>query len=198
MPTYVHTAPYDVPVEDVWAWYDSKAFRRIMPEWEGIRPVKAGALVDDATTRFKITLGPLRPTWLRHYGVVSGEVFNDVMEKGPFGAWDHEHRFVSTGSNTSEIRDTIQWKLPLHPLTFWTAPHGEGSHEPDVCLPNPARVQEDLKRIAQYADQPKQRGAGERFNRGSSACNSVHFFKPQDMRLFACCAPPASAQRCGR
>ena len=78
MPTYVHTAPYDAPVEDVWAWYDSKgAFRRIMPEWEGIRPVKAGALVDDATTRFKITLGPLRPTWVaRHYGVVSGEVFN--------------------------------------------------------------------------------------------------------------------------
>ena len=87
MPEYQHIASYDAPVEDVWAWYDSKgAFRRIMPEWEGIRPVKAGALVNDATTRFKITLGPLRPTWVaRHYGVVSGEVFNDVMEKAPLG-----------------------------------------------------------------------------------------------------------------
>ena len=159
MPTYVHTAPYDAPVEDVWAWYDSKgAFRRIMPEWEGIRPVKAGALVDDATTRFKITLGPLRPTWVaRHYGVVSGEVFNDVMEKGPFGAWDHEHRFVSTGSNTSEIRDTIQWKLPLHPLTFWTAPFTVKGRMNQMFAYRTLRVQEDLKRIAQYADQPKQR-----------------------------------------
>ena len=159
MPTYIHTAPYDAPVEDVWAWYDSKgAFRRIMPEWEGIRPVKAGALVDDATTRFKITLGPLRPTWVaRHYGVVSGEVFNDVMEKGPFGAWDHEHRFVSTGSNTSEIRDTIQWKLPLHPLTFWTAPFTVKGRMNQMFAYRTLRVQEDLKRIAQYADQPKQR-----------------------------------------
>ena len=159
MPTYSHIATYDAPVEDVWSWYDSKgAFRRIMPEWEGIRPVEAGALVNDATTRFKITLGPLRPTWVaRHYGVVSGEVFNDVMEKGPFGAWDHEHRFVSTSAKTSEIHDTIQWKLPLHPLTFWTAPFTVKGRMKQMFAYRTLRVQEDIKRISQYADQPKQK-----------------------------------------
>ena len=54
MPTYAHIATYDAPVEQVWSWYDSPgAFRRIMPEWEGIRPLEAGRLVDDATTRFR-------------------------------------------------------------------------------------------------------------------------------------------------
>lgn len=85
MPTYTHVATYDAPVEDVWAWYDSPgAFRRIMPEWEGIKPLEAGRLVNDATTRFRVSLGPLRPMWVaRHYDVVAGEVFNDVMEKVP-------------------------------------------------------------------------------------------------------------------
>ena len=54
MPTYAHIATYDAPVEQVWSWYDSPgAFRRIMPEWEGIRPLEAGRLVDDATTRWR-------------------------------------------------------------------------------------------------------------------------------------------------
>ncbi|MEG3600716.1 MAG: TIGR01777 family oxidoreductase [Candidatus Thermoplasmatota archaeon] len=159
MPTYTHVATYDAPVEDVWAWYDSPgAFRRIMPEWEGIKPLEAGRLVNDATTRFRVSLGPLRPMWVaRHYDVVAGEVFNDVMEKGPFGAWDHEHRFVPTGDNTSEIRDTIQWKLPFHPLTFWTAPFTVKGRMNQMFAYRTHRVQEDLRRIAQYADLPKQR-----------------------------------------
>lgn len=159
MPTYAHVAGYDAPVEDVWAWYDSPgAFRRIMPEWEGIRPLEAGRLVDNATTRFRVSLGPLRPMWVaRHYGVVPGEVFNDVMEKGPFGKWDHEHRFVSTGATSSEIHDTIQWKLPLHPLTFWTAPFTVKGRMDQMFAYRTVRVQEDLKRIAMYADRPKHR-----------------------------------------
>ena len=158
MPVYKHVAAYDAPVDDVWAWYDSPgAFRRIMPEWEGIRPVQAGALVDGAKTKFRVQLGPLRPMWIaRHYGVVSGEVFNDVMEKGPFGKWDHEHRFVSTGSATSEIHDTIEWKLPFHPLTFWTAPFTVKGRMNQMFAYRTLRVQEDLKRIALYADRPKQ------------------------------------------
>ena len=159
MPVYQHVAAYDAAVEDVWAWYDSPgAFRRIMPEWEGIRPIQAGALVNEAKTKFRVQLGPLRPMWVaRHYDVVPGEVFNDVMEKGPFGAWDHEHRFVSTGSGTSEIRDTIHWKLPFHPLTFWTAPFTVKGRMKQMFAYRTLRVQEDLKRIAMYADQPKQK-----------------------------------------
>jgi len=159
MPTYEHLATYNAPVEDVWAWYDSPgAFRRIMPEWEGIQPVEAGALVDNATTRFRIRLGPLRPMWVaRHYGVVSGEVFHDVMEKGPFGKWDHEHRFLPVDATSSQIKDTIDWKLPLHPLTFWTAPFTVKGRMNQMFAYRTLRVQNDLARIAQFADRPRQR-----------------------------------------
>ena len=159
MPVYQHSARFEAPVEQLWSWYDSSgAFRRIMPEWEGIEPVEAGALLDGERTRFKIRLGPLRPMWVaRHHGVLSGEVFNDVMEKGPFGAWDHEHRFLAAGGDTSELVDTVQWRLPFHPLTFWTAPFTVNGRLKQMFAYRTSRVQSDLRRIQRFAHLPRQR-----------------------------------------
>lgn len=159
MPTYAHTAEYAHPVNEVWAWYDSPgAFRRIMPEWEGITPVQAGALKDGERTKFKVSIGPIKRMWVaRHHGVVSGEVFNDVMEKGPFGAWDHEHKFVPKSPTSSTIEDTIQWRLPLHPLTFWTAPFTVKGRMDQMFAFRTLRVQNDLERIAAFAHLPRQR-----------------------------------------
>jgi uncharacterized protein (TIGR01777 family) len=158
MPIYEHKATFEAPVDQLWAWYDSPgAFRRIMPEWEGIQPVEAGALVDDAKTRFRIRLGPLRPMWVaRHHGVVSGEVFNDVMEKGPFGAWDHEHRFIGINDTSSQLDDTIQWRLPFHPLTFWTAPFTVKGRLKQMFAYRTLRVRNDLERINAFAHLPRQ------------------------------------------
>ena len=166
MPTYTHVATYDAPVEEVSAHTTTGAFRRIMPEWEGIKPLEAGRLVNDATTRFRVSLGPLRPMWVaRHYDVVAGEVFNDVMEKGPFGAWDHEHRFVPTGDNTSEIRrhHPVEIAAPYADVLDGSL-HREGPNEPNVCLPNPPGpggppTDCTVRRPPQTA------GARERFNR---------------------------------
>ena len=159
MPLFEHTATYDAPVEALWSWYDSPgAFRRIMPEWEGIQPIQAGALIDGATTRFRVKLGPLRPMWIaRHYGVESGAVFNDVMEKGPFGAWDHEHRFIGVNASSSQIKDTVTWRLPFHPLTFWTAPFTVKGRMNQMFAYRTTRVQNDLKRIGHFAHLPRQR-----------------------------------------
>ena len=159
MPTYTHVADYDHPREDVWSWYDSSgAFRRIMPEWEGITPIQAGALVDGERTKFKVSLGPIKQMWVaRHYGVTKGEVFNDVMEKGPFGAWDHEHKFVTTSASTSAIHDTVEWRLPLHPLTFWTAPFTVNGRVDQMFKFRTTRVRNDLDRIAGFAHLPRQR-----------------------------------------
>ena len=138
MPLFEHTATYNAPVEALWSWYDSPgAFRRIMPEWEGIQPIQAGALIDGATTRFRVKLGTLRPMWIaRHYGVESGSGVQRRDGKRSAGAWDYEHRFIGVNASSSQIKDTVTWRLPFH-LTFWYCTvHGQRSHEPNVCLPN--------------------------------------------------------------
>ena len=95
VPIFSHEAIFNASVEEIWNWYDSPgAFRRIMPEWEGIDPIQAGKLVDGDETIFKVSLGPIKRTWLaRHHSVKEGVGFSDRMIKGPFGAWNHQHTF---------------------------------------------------------------------------------------------------------
>ena len=47
MPKFTHKKQYEASKEELWNWYNSPgAFRRIMPEWEGIKPVQVGSLTD--------------------------------------------------------------------------------------------------------------------------------------------------------
>ena len=65
MPLFVHEAKFDANKKQIWDWYNSDgAFRRIMPEWEGIQPINAGRLVDGEETIFKVKMGPLRQKWI--------------------------------------------------------------------------------------------------------------------------------------
>ncbi|MEC8742161.1 MAG: SRPBCC family protein, partial [Candidatus Thermoplasmatota archaeon] len=123
MPVFEHRAPMPSSQAALWAWHDSpEAFVRIMPEWERLTPVQLGGLEDGQQTRFKMRLGPLRPMWIaEHFDVKDGQAFSDKMVKGPFGRWDHEHRFDANGAQ-SEVVDTVQWRLPFHLFSGWTAP----------------------------------------------------------------------------
>ena len=65
MPLFVHEAKFDANKQQIWDWYNSDgAFRRIMPEWEGIQPINAGRLVDGEETIFKVKMGPIRQKWV--------------------------------------------------------------------------------------------------------------------------------------
>ena len=159
MPTYEHIGEFDMPAERVWQWYDSPgAFRRIMPEWEGITPLQAGALKNGEKTKFKVSIGPIKQKWIaEHHDVVQGEVFHDRMIKGPFGAWDHEHRFLPVDASSSKIHDTVQWKLPFHMLTWWTAPFTVKGRMDQMFAYRTTRVHSDLKRIAEFDHMPRQK-----------------------------------------
>jgi len=159
MPTYEHIADFDMPVQRVWQWYDSPgAFRRIMPEWEGITPLQAGALKNGETTKFKVRIGPIKKKWVaQHHSVVQGEVFHDRMVKGPFGTWEHEHRFTPVDANTSQIHDIVQWKLPLHMLTWWTAPFTVKGRMDQMFAYRANRVNSDLTRIDEFEHLARQK-----------------------------------------
>ena len=137
MPVYQHIAAYDAAVEDVWAWYDSPGpsvdHARVgrHPSDTSRRPGERGQDEVPCSTR------PLRPMWVaRHYDVVPGEVFNDVMEKGRSGLG-----IMSTASCQREVdqrnprHDSLETALSPADLLDSTL-HGEGAHEADVCLPH--------------------------------------------------------------
>lgn len=158
MPKFTHKKQYEASKQELWNWYNSPgAFRRIMPEWEGIKPVQVGSLKDGEETIFKVCIGPIKRKWIaRHHSVVENETFSDRMIKGPFGKWNHQHSFVGSGNNT-EIQDTIDWKLPLHILTGWTAAITVIPRMNQMFRYRSEKVANDLTQINKTRDLPRQR-----------------------------------------
>ena len=159
LPLFVHEAKFDANKKQIWDWYNSDgAFRRIMPEWEGIQPINAGRLVDGDETIFKVKMGPIRQKWIaRHHSVVPGESFADRMIKGPFGAWNHHHEFESNSGGVTSVIDNVEYKLPLHIFTGWSAGFTVLPRMKQMFEFRSVRVANDLKQIQATAKLPRQR-----------------------------------------
>ncbi|MGB1689161.1 MAG: TIGR01777 family oxidoreductase, partial [Candidatus Poseidoniaceae archaeon] len=159
MPLFVHKAKFDANKKQIWDWYNSDgAFRRIMPEWEGIQPINAGRLVDGDETIFKVKMGPIRQKWVaRHHSVVPGESFADRMIKGPFGAWNHHHEFESNSGQMTSVIDNVEYKLPLHIFTGWSAGFTVLPRMKQMFEFRSVRVANDLKQIQATDKLPRQK-----------------------------------------
>ena len=58
MPIFEHNATFPFSRQTVWNWHARPgAVRRIMPDWEGIRPVQVGGITDGAVTEFRMSIG---------------------------------------------------------------------------------------------------------------------------------------------
>ncbi len=42
--------------------------------------------------------------------------FVDVQEKGPYALWRHSHSFKDIGSGATEMKDRVEYAMPLGPL----------------------------------------------------------------------------------
>lgn len=159
MAHFSHVAEHSASKKEIWDWYNSLgAFRRIMPEWEGIRPMNAGRLVDDDETIFKVGLGPIRMKWIaKHHSVVPGESFADRMMKGPFGAWNHVHEFSTVSDDVTMISDNVEYRLPFHLLTGWSAGFTVLPRMRQMFKYRSNRVTNDIKQIQATADLPRQK-----------------------------------------
>ena len=159
MPKFSYQAEHNATKEEIWNWYNSPgAFRRIMPEWEGIIPLNAGALENGEETIFKVSLGPIKQKWVaRHHSVVTGETFADRMMKGPFGAWNHVHRFEAKGEGKTTIFDDVEYKLPVHFLTGWSAGMTVLPRMRQMFKYRSTRVDSDVKQIQATKEMPRQK-----------------------------------------
>lgn len=159
MPIFTHQAQFNASTEEIWNWYNSSgAFRRIMPEWEGIRPLNAGRLVDGDETIFKVKIGPFRKKWIaRHHSVVPGESFADTMAKGPFGAWHHYHNFQTESDGVATIFDKVEYRLPLHIFTGWSAGFTVLPRMRQMFEFRSTRVANDLQQIQDTRDLSRKR-----------------------------------------
>ena len=159
MPIYEHTATFPFSRETVWNWHArTGAVRRIMPEWEGIRPLEVGGIKDGAVTTFRMSIGIVPQKWkAKHHSYIEGEQFCDNMIKGPFARWNHTHKFLENGTDEMKIQDTIDWKLPFHFFTRIGAPIMVMPRVHQMFKHRSRRILADLKRQEMFKDAPRKR-----------------------------------------
>lgn len=159
MPIYEHTATFPYSKDIVWNWHARPgAVRRIMPDWEGIRPVEVGGIKDGAVTSFRMSIGILPQRWVaKHHSYIEGEQFCDDMIKGPFGRWNHVHKFIEMDQTEMQIQDRIDWKLPFHFFTRIGAPIMVMPRVRQMFKHRTRRILADLKRQQMFKDAPRKR-----------------------------------------
>ena len=95
------------------------AISRLIPPWENIAVAQSNDSLDvGSMVKIQSKLGPLTQNILaKHTEYRPNELFVDEMLSGPFASWKHEHRFESLGDGRSKLTDSIQYQLPMAPMS---------------------------------------------------------------------------------
>lgn len=109
-----------LPIESVFPFFaDAGNLEAITPPELRFRIVspmpidmRVGALIE-----YRLSLFGVPFSWLTEISVwEEGHRFIDRQLLGPFRLWHHEHRFESTSSGGTRIRDDVHYALPLDPF----------------------------------------------------------------------------------
>ena len=101
-----------VSAEEAFAWHERPgALDRLIPPWEKVRITSRGEGIRNGSRVVLVNRqGPLRLRWTaEHCDYQQGRQFRDIQIQGPFRHWDHTHRFIAEGKDTSVLEDHIEY-----------------------------------------------------------------------------------------
>ena len=174
MPIFHRRSVMPVPARELYDWHARPgAFLRLAPPFEPVEVAKWtggeatrdlppaqqwGDLSDGAEVHLQMKQGPVTVRWLaRHEQHVEGEQFVDAQVTGPFAKWEHTHRFIAEGADTSILDDQIDYALPLGPVgALFGGAFAKGKLERTFAFRH-RRTHDDLAQHAQFADRPRLR-----------------------------------------
>lgn len=116
--TFTLRSPMPVSADELYAWHGRPlAFQRLQPPWEHVEQTASRGAFGTAGHRVEMRtgiLGPIAASWVAElYDFQPGRQFRDRQVKGPFAAWNHTHRFIPDGPNSSFLEDHIEYRVPL-------------------------------------------------------------------------------------
>lgn len=75
---------------------------------------RQGTIRDGDRLVIEMKIGPFTRRWVaEHHGYVEGREFRDSQVSGPFAKWEHTHRMIPDGPNSSLLEDSIDYVLPF-------------------------------------------------------------------------------------
>ncbi|HJZ56700.1 MAG TPA: SRPBCC family protein, partial [Gemmataceae bacterium] len=158
--TFTLRSAMPASAEEVYAWHGRPgAFQRMQPPWEPITVQStAGAFGTDG---YRITirtgfLGPIKGTWVAEaYDFQPGRSFRDRQLSGPFARWDHTHRMIPDGPDSSFLEEHIEYRVPLGAAGRLLTGGMVRRRLAKVFAYRHALTASDLRRHAKYRDRPR-------------------------------------------
>lgn len=137
MATYRRSVRIHAPLEEVWDFHSTEqGLEALTPDWMGLTVESVigpdgepDPDVLEAGSELHMSVQPLgiapRQSWtsvITEREERDGAAwFVDVMEDGPFAAWEHTHSFFADGDATV-LRDHVEYELPFGVLGRTVAP----------------------------------------------------------------------------
>lgn len=115
MPTFEAQSQLSVPADALYDYHRQPgAFNRLTPPASRMEVLRAtGGIEDGAERLILMKQGPVAFEWLaRHCDHIPGAGFSDIMVRGPFKRWRHDHLFLPEAEG-SVLIDRINYALPL-------------------------------------------------------------------------------------
>ncbi|MCP4756459.1 MAG: TIGR01777 family protein [Proteobacteria bacterium] len=109
----------DAPAKDVFSWHSRPgAIQRLSPPWDPLQVLHStGGIDPGAEVVMKMKAGPVSFKWFaKHTDFQENALFRDEQVEGPFSSWIHTHGFEADGENACFLSDTVEYRLPFHPL----------------------------------------------------------------------------------
>lgn len=103
------------PVSVLWAFHARpEVLRALMPPWErGEVRRPPSSLAAGTRVEVRVFLGPLALTVeAEHVACEEERRFVDVMRRGPFRSWRHEHRFEAVSDGAARLVDDVEYEVP--------------------------------------------------------------------------------------
>lgn len=113
MATFSHKSTFPVDQNSLFNWHTRPgAFERLTPPWVKLLSVKGSNSIEEgARVKIRVKEGFITTNWsIRHRLYKKGSLFSDILEKGPFCSWHHEHKFSSKSEDSSSLEDLIEYK----------------------------------------------------------------------------------------
>jgi uncharacterized protein (TIGR01777 family) len=118
--TFTRQSIIDADARTLFSWHARPgAIERLSPPWDPLEVIfRTGGIDVGARVVLKMFAGPVPYRWhARHTVYEENQKFVDEQVKGPMAFWRHTHAFEPAGENQCRLIDTIDYRLPLYPLT---------------------------------------------------------------------------------
>ncbi len=149
---FEHETVVDENIDKTFSWFEHEgSFRRLMPPWEVTTEIKADKTIHKGAIRiFKFPFGPLKMKWIAKHTIYNPpNQFKDIMLKGPFKKWEHEHNFKSKGDCTI-VTDSVKYQVPLGSLGYFFAGRSIRKRIKRMFISRELRLIRDLKQHSHF------------------------------------------------